>query len=175
MAQAATRTVRENIQAIVAIEDQQARGSTLGQRIGDAIAGFAGTISFVALHLAAFVVWAVVNRELVPGIPAFDPYPFSLLTMIVSMEGVLLTAFVLIKQNRMSALEDRRSRLDLQINLLTEKEVTKLIQMVEQIADRMGVDAGDAETRELGTVTAIGELSRELDQVQAGDGSSTSR
>lgn len=169
MASGTAPTVRENIRTVVEIEDRQAGGSTLGQRAGDKIASFAGTIAFVVLHLVAFVAWAVINRELVPGVPAFDPYPFSLLTMIVSMEGVLLTAFVLIKQNRMSALEDRRSHLDLQINLLTEKEVTKLIQMVDQIAAKIGVNAADDETRELGKITAIGDLSHELEQAQPGE------
>ena len=97
--------------------------------------------------------------------PAFDPYPFQLLCMLVSLEGVLLSTFVLIKQNRMSNRADRRAHLDLQMNLLTEKEVTKVIQLLERISDHLGLtDHGDAETRELGQETAVDELARELDQ-----------
>ena len=167
MAQATPRTVMENIRAIIAIEEEQERQRTLGNRIGDAIGSFAGTIMFVVLHLVGFVVWALVNRELIPGIPAFDPYPFSLLTMIVSMEGVLIATFVLIKQNRMGTRADRRNHLDLQINLLTEKEVTKVIQMLERISAHLGIEdqVTDGETRELGKVTAVETLARELDQV----------
>jgi len=103
---------------------------------------------------------------MIPGIPAFDPYPFNLLTMIVSMEGVLITTFVLIKQNRMGVRADRRNQLDLQINLLTEKEVTKVIQMLERIAAHLQIEhqVMDAETQELGEVTAVDELAHELKQ-----------
>lgn len=111
------------------------------------------------------MLWATVNTGLVPGLPSFDPFPFALLTMLVSMEGVLLTTFVLIKQNRASQRADRRDHLDLQINLLTEKEVTKLIQMLEHISAHLGIEREvvDDETRELGEVTAVGELAQELD------------
>jgi uncharacterized membrane protein len=159
------RTVLDNIQAITALEEQQERGRTLSDRIADAIASFAGTVIFVLLHLVWFGLWAAINLGLLGVAPAFDPYPFQLLCMLVSLEGVLLSTFVLIKQNRMSNRADRRAHLDLQINLLTEKEVTKVIQMLERISDHLGLtDHGDAETRELGQETAVDELARELDQ-----------
>ena len=166
MADATPHTVRDNIQTIIRLEEQQDRERSLGDRIGDAIGTFAGTISFVVLHLVLFVAWAVVNRGAIPGVAAFDPYPFNLLTMIVSMEGVLLSTFVLIKQNRMGVRADRRNHLDLQINLLTEKEVTKVIQMLERIAEHLKIERQtvDAETRELGEVTAVNELAKELKQ-----------
>lgn len=159
-------TVRDNIQTIIRLEQQQDNERSLGDRVGDTIGTFAGTITFVVLHLLLFVAWAVVNRGVIPGVPAFDPYPFSLLTMIVSMEGVLITTFVLIKQNRMGVRADRRNQLDLQINLLTEKEVTKVIQMLERIAAHLKIEqqVTDAETQELGKVTAVDELAKELKQ-----------
>ena len=158
-----TRTVRDNIQTIIHLEEEQSRERSQSDRIGDAIGTFAGTVTFVLLHLAWFAGWAVVNAGVV-GLPRFDPYPFPLLCMIVSMEGVLLSTFVLIKQNRMSTRADRRNHLDLQVNLLTEKEVTKVIQMLQVISAKLGVEgqAVDAETRELGRVTAVGELAHEL-------------
>ena len=160
------QTVRGNIQTIIQLEEQQDRERRLGSRIGDIIGTFAGTMTFVVLHLLLFVGWAVVNRGLIPGVPAFDPYPFNLLTMVVSMEGVLVSTFVLIKQNRMGTRADRRNHLDLQINLLAEKEVTKVIQMLEQISARLGIEQKvvDAETRELGRETAVSDLARELNQ-----------
>lgn len=166
MADATPHTVRDNIQTIIRLEEQQDNERSLGDRIGDTIGTFAGTITFVALHLTLFMAWAVVNRGMIPGIPAFDPYPFSLLTMIVSLEGVLITTFVLIKQNRMGVRADRRNQLDLQIKLLTEKEVTKVVQMLERIAAHLKIEqqVADAETRELGEVTAVGELAKELKQ-----------
>ena len=163
MPDAAPRTVRDNIQTIVRLEHEQSEARSLGDRIGDAIGTFAGTVTFVVLHLILFAAWAAFNAGVL-GLPRFDPYPFPLLCMIVSMEGVLLSTFVLIKQNRMSTRADRRNHLDLQVNLLTEQEVTKLIQMLEVVSAKLGVEgqAVDAEAREMGHVTAVGELAREL-------------
>ena len=166
MTQLASRTVQDNIRAIIAMQEQQDNERTWSDRIGDMIGTFVGTVTFVLLHLVVFGAWTAANSGLVPGIPAWDPYPFALLCMLVSMEGVLMSTFVLIKQNRMGVRSDRRNHLDLQINLLTEKEVTKVIQMLERISAHMGIEeqVTDAETKELGRITAIGELARELEQ-----------
>lgn len=165
MSSHAPRTVTENIRTVIQVEEEIRSRRRVKDRIADAIGSFAGTVGFVLLHLAWFAAWVVVNAGLMPGLPRFDPYPYQLLCMIVSMEGVLLSTFVLIKQNRMTLSSDRRGHLDLQINLLTEKEVTKLIQMLERMATHMGIEADvvDAETRELGEVTAVGDLAREVE------------
>ena len=166
MTQSASRTVQDNIRAIITMQEKQDNDRTWSDRIGDMIGTFAGTVTFVLLHLVAFGAWAAANGGVVPGVPAWDPYPFALLCMIVSMEGVLLSTFVLIKQNRMGVRSDRRNHLDLQINLLTEKEVTKVIQMLERISAHMGIEdeVTDAETKELGRLTAVDELARELER-----------
>src|SRR3954463_3186510 len=157
------RTVRDNIQAIIDLEEEQERGRTFSDRLADAIATFAGTVIFVVMHLVWFGLWALINLRVIQLAPAFDPYPFQLLCMLVSLEGVLLSTFVLIKQNRMSNRADRRAHLALQVNLLTEKEVTKVIQLLERISAHMGVaNEVDGEMRELGRETAVGDLAREL-------------
>ena len=160
------QAAKQNIDTVIRIEAEIARERTTADRVADAIASFSGTISFALLHVGWFVVWVVVNTRLIPGIPAFDPYPFQLLAMLVSLEAVLLSTFVLIKQNRMGLRADQRSHLDLQVNLLAEKEVTKVIQMLDRIADRLGAaeQVADAETRELGEVTAVDRLAHELHQ-----------
>jgi uncharacterized membrane protein len=99
----APRRAVRNVEAIAALEAEAEAGRRLSDRIADGMVAVIGTLLFVLAHLLLFVGWAVVNAGLVPGVPAFDPYPFNLLTMVVSMEGVLLATFVLIKQNRMSA------------------------------------------------------------------------
>ena len=157
------RTVAANIQAVVDLEESKERARTLSDRIADAIGTFAGTVVFVLVHLVWFAIWAATNLGWLKLAPAFDPYPFQLLCMLVSLEGVLLSTFVLIRQNRMSQRADRRSHLDLQINLLAEKEVSKVIQMLERISTRLDLPA-DPEAKELGTMTAVAELARELDQ-----------
>ena len=153
-----------NIEDVIRLEQEATRSRSLADRVADGIAGFAGTVLFVLLHLAWFAAWATVNAGLVPVIPAFDPYPYQLLTMMVSLEGVLLATFVLIKQNRMGARADERAHLALQISLLSEQEVTKVIQMLERISTELGIARGvmDAEARELGEHTAIQGLARQL-------------
>ena len=157
-------TAQQNIDTIVRLEEEVARERRWSDRVADAIATFSGTITFALLHLVWFALWVVINTKLIPGIPAFDPYPFQLLAMLVSLEAVLLSTFVLIKQNRMGLRADRRSHLDLQINLLAEKEITKVIQMLERISARLGAaeEVVDAEARELGEVTAVDDLAHEL-------------
>lgn len=155
-------TIVDNIHAVVRMEQEQAHQRSLKDKVADAIGTFAGTVTFVMMHLVWFALWAGFNTRLLPGLPAFDPYPFPLLCMIVSLEGVLLSTFVLIKQNRMGQRSDRRNHLDLQINLLTEKEVTKVIQMLEAISVRLGLEPPDPEAQELAQVTAVGVLADEL-------------
>jgi uncharacterized membrane protein len=84
--------------------------------------------------------------------------------MILALEAVLLSAFVLIRQNRMSAKADQRSHLDLQINLLAEKEATKVIQFLQRISRHLGIEqhTSDRESRELGKDTAVEDLARDL-------------
>lgn len=155
-------SAQANINAIVALEEQALKHRSFADRISDSIANFVGSVTFVVFHLAWFGVWVGLNV----GFWKFDPYPFALLCMLVSLEGVLLSTFVLIKQNRMSQRADQRSHLDLQINLLAEKEVTKLLQMQQLICRHLGIREVDAdqEIAELSDVTAVENLAQELSQ-----------
>ena len=117
----------------------------------------------MAFHLAAFLTWLVINSGHWPGL-VFDPYPFSLLGTLVSFEAVVLTTFVLIKQNREGERATQRSHLDLQVNLLSEKEITKVLQLVHRIAERVGAEnADDAELNELLADTAVKRVAEELE------------
>ena len=160
------QTIRENIEAIARLEQAFLEKRTTSERIGDAIGSFAGSMSFVLLHLLWFALWIAINAKLVPGIPAFDPYPFIFLSMMVSLEAVLLSTFVLMKQNRMSRRSDARAQLDLQINLLAEKEATKTLQLLQEICSHFGLhdQASDDEVKELTQLTAIDTLAHELNE-----------
>jgi uncharacterized membrane protein len=160
------RPALQNIEEIVNLEEEFRQRRSAADKIADAVAGFVGSVSFVAVHLLWFGGWVAINAGLVPGVPAFDPYPFVFLCMIVSLEGVLLSTFVLIKQNWMSQRADQRSHLDVQVNLLAENEVTKVIQMLEHISHKLGIEREvvDREARELGHTTAVGGLARELEE-----------
>ena len=101
------------------------------------------------MHLAVFGVWILINLDVVPGVGPFDP-SFVILAMAASVEAIFLSTFVLISQNRMAAAEAKRAELDLQISLLAEHEVTKLVALVSAIANRMGVKTDvDPELEEL--------------------------
>ena len=88
----------------------------------------------VYLHAVWFIVWITINLRWIPGVKPFDPFPFGLLTMIVSLEAIFLSTFVLVSQNRMTVLADKRADLDLQINLLSEYEVTRILTLVDATA-----------------------------------------
>ena len=98
-------------------------------------------MTFVYFHCGFFAAWILLNLRL-GGMPAFDPYPYGMLTTIVSLEAIFLSTFVLVSQNRQAAIAERRTELDLQINLLTEYEVTRILKLVDQLAKKNGMDAG---------------------------------
>ena len=95
----------------------------------------------MALHVAWFTFWLVINTEEIPGVEPFDPFPFTFLTMIVSLEAIFLAIFVLISQNRMARHTDQRAHLDLQINLLAEQEMTMMLKMLQRLCEKAGVQA----------------------------------
>src|SRR3954451_15745737 len=96
------RTAQSNIETVVQLEEEEERHRSFADRFPEMIGSFAGSIAFVVCQLAFVGLWAVANSEVVPGLPAFDPFPYSLLSGALGLESVLLTAFVLIRQNRMS-------------------------------------------------------------------------
>jgi len=119
-------------------------------------------IYFILFQLLAVAMWIGVNSRVV-AIEAFDPYPFPILSVALSLEGVLLMSFILIRQSSMSDRVDRRSHLILQINLLTEQEVTKVLQMLQATGRHLGMkEMTDAETAELIKDTAVESLGKEL-------------
>lgn len=159
--QAAPETIRDNIRRVVALEEASARRRTRVERGADAVAGFVGTLPFVGLHVAAVALWLAINLRGTPLRP-FDPYPFSLLSTVASLEAVILTAFILMKQRRMSRLADRRDHLDLQVNLLTEREVSLLIEMVGALGERLGAPVASDEALGLSRTSATEHLVEEL-------------
>ena len=116
--------------------------SSLSERMSDRITDFAGSMMFVVLHAVAYGAWIVANLGWIPGVRPFDP-SFVILAMEASVEAIFLSTFVLISQNRMMGAAAKQSDLDLQINLLTEHELTRLVALVDAMAKKMGVQAVD--------------------------------
>jgi uncharacterized membrane protein len=141
--------VERNIRTLAVLKRQRSRRRTAQDRIADAITAFSGSMLFAYIHAVLFGGWILVNTGRF-GMRAFDPYPYQLLTMAVSLEAIFLSTFVLVSQNRMAKEADRRADLDLQIDLLAEHETTRVLQMLDAIQDRLGIaNEEDRELREL--------------------------
>jgi uncharacterized membrane protein len=136
--------VRRNVRAIAELEETARRQRSLSQRIADAITAAAGNPLFAYGHALVFGLWIAVNLLPIPAL-RFDPFPFGLLTMVGSIEALFLAIFILISQNRAARMAERRHHLDLQISMLAEQEVTKLLEMVEAIHTRTCGPRRDAE------------------------------
>ncbi|MDB5873049.1 MAG: hypothetical protein JWQ07_2491 [Ramlibacter sp.] len=132
---------RQNVQAMRQLEDAAMARRTGADRVASAIARFCGSMTFVWIHVALFTAWIGYNA--LPGFKPFDPYPFTFLTLVVSLEAIFLSTFILISQNYDMRISERRNQLDLQINLLAEQENTKALQMLERIAKKVGAHVND--------------------------------
>jgi uncharacterized membrane protein len=132
---------KQNVQTIVELEETAKANRDKTDRMADAIALFCGSFSFVWVHLIWFIAWILFN--VIPGLPKFDPYPFTFLTLIVSLEAIFLSTFILISQNHDARISERRNHLDLQVNLLTEQENTKMLKLLQNIAEKLGANLQD--------------------------------
>jgi uncharacterized membrane protein len=165
----------DNIRTIVDLERKALETSHWSERVSDAISAFAGSLWFVLCHIALFTAWAAWNALAAPEL-RFDPFPYGLLTFIVSLEGVLIATFVLIKQNRMAAQSDQRDHLDLQVDLLAEQEMTLVLRMLRRISDKLGVSTEDEDeeraaklTEETNVYELMQTLENELPRTDAQD------
>jgi uncharacterized membrane protein len=134
-----TGVVRKNIESLIAVRKAEEEKKSLQNKTADLLTQFSGSMVFVYVHALWFGLWVYINTGLLRD-KAFDPFPFSLLTLIVSLEAIFLSTFVLISQNHAAQVADRRADLDLQINLLSEHEITRLLTLIDAVADHLGID-----------------------------------
>lgn len=130
--------LEQNIQTMLELRRAAEQKKTKQDRAADGLTAFSGSMLFVYLHMIWFGLWIIINLGWLP-IKPFDPFPFGLLTLIVSLEAIFLSTFVLISQNRAGMVADKRADLDLQIDLLSEHEITRLVNLVDAIAHHLGV------------------------------------
>jgi uncharacterized membrane protein len=128
--------------AFRAIKAQHSANRTSAEILADRMIGLASSTAFLVIHAILFVVWIVWNIPGVP-LPQFDPYPYGMLTTIVSLEAIFLSIFVLMAQQRESAIAELREELGLQVNLRVEQEVTKTLQLVAGLYTRLGHRVSD--------------------------------
>ena len=163
--QLASEIARRNVRTVRELEALAVADPSFADRAASLIAHFCGSIYFVLAHAVLFGGWIVFNS--VPGLPRFDPFPFTLLTMFGSLEAIFLTSFILIAQNYTMRVSERRSQLELQVNLLAEQEATKTLQLLEDISRTDGASKGhDHEVAALAKATQLDTLAREIDQTQ---------
>ena len=131
--------MRKNVAAIVSMQRKESEGRTVQDRLAAVITSFSGSMAFVYIHATWFGLWFILNMGLlhIPYLTQFDPYPFGLLTVVVSLEAIFLSTFVLIAQNNLSALSERRAELDLQVNLLAEQKTAKVLELLDKIAQEL--------------------------------------
>jgi uncharacterized membrane protein len=163
---ALSNVIEKNIRTMIGLRLKNASERTLQDRIADGITNFAGHLRFVYFHVFWFGAWILINTGLL-GIKAFDPFPYGLLTMIVSLEAIFLSTFVMISQNRMSDDAERRANLHLHIGLLTEHETTRILQMLDAIQDKMGIENdSDSELADLEMETKPEDVLAEIERLQ---------
>ena len=158
--------IERNIRALIERRKAEEERKGWRERVADAVTGFTGSMTFVFIHLFLFAGWILVNLPGTPG-PKFDP-TFVVLAMFASVEAIFLSTFVLISQNRMAATADKRADLNLQISLLSEHEVTRLIVLVSEMAKRIGVDhAHNPELSDLKKDVAPEKVLDTMDRIRA--------
>jgi uncharacterized membrane protein len=162
---AAANPTQYNIDAIAKLEHDALGRRTPTERISDAITKVVGNVGFLLAQLILISGWSVVNLNLIPGLKAFDPFPFGGLAVLVSSESVFLTLFVLISQGRMARQTERRSHLDLQVGMLSEQELTTILQMLQKLCQHMGVnvDSSKQEVQSFSKTTDVHKLASELE------------
>ena len=151
-----------NIKTICAIEHAAMAQRSAASRFSDFIVSQAGKTWFVVFHAVWFSLW-IGDNLIAPKARAFDPYPFALLTMIVSLESIFLSLFIIMSQNRSSLIAEQRNHLDLQINLLAEDENTKMLQMLQALCEHHGLSISrDPEVQAFARRTELTDVIEEL-------------
>ena len=143
---ALAKELQSNVKKVVEIEDAQKLNRSIGEKISVLIADFCGSMIFVWVHVIWFGSWVLMNSVFSFN---FDPFPYTFLTLVVSLEAIFLSTFILISQNHETKLTERRNHLDLQINILTEQENTKMLEILQLIAEKVGVGRDDPEAAAL--------------------------
>jgi uncharacterized membrane protein len=135
-------SLKRNIEALRRRRSDEEAKAGAEQRLAQAITRFSGSMRFVYFHFLVYGAWILANLGWLPGVRPWDP-TFVVLAMVASVEAIFLSTFILITQNRMAAAADRRAELDVQISLLAEAEITKLVELVSEIAARMEVPVAE--------------------------------
>lgn len=154
----------KNINDITHLERQAMLNRTPSERFAGAVTRFAGGVVFIGFHVIWFLSWILLNVGIIPSIQPWDPFPFSFLTLVVSLEAIFLSLLVLMTQNRLTKDADKRAHLDLQINMLAEEESTATLQMLEKICKHLGISYEADEAQQLTKATDVIKIAKTLEE-----------
>ena len=163
-----SRALDENVETIEAWERALLHERSTAEQLGDWITATAASTPVLVIHVIWFSGWIALNAG-VFGTAPFDPFPFPFLTMTVSLEAIFLALFVLASQNRLARLADRRAHLDLQIDLLAEREMTAVLQILQDIASHLDVKetVTPEQIRDLASKTDLKSLTHRVDNFES--------
>ncbi len=136
-------------QIIKSFKAESLKNRPFSIKIADALTTKFGTLGFLVINLTLFVAWMLINNGKIPSIPVFDPYPYVLLITTVSLEAIVLAIVVLISQNREGYINTMRDELQLHVNLLTEREITKVLVLLRELLKKNNINISDAELDEM--------------------------
>lgn len=156
----------ESVAEVAELGQRELRDIGLSEHVAQWVTLFFGSMLFVWLHVAWFSAWILVNTGVL-GITSFDEFPFTFLTMIVSLEAIFLSTFVLITQNQQNRESDRRAKVNLEVNTIAEREITKVLELLRAVHDRLGIDTThDHQLTEMQQKTRVGDLAEQTDRAE---------
>lgn len=143
-------------------EAKSLRSRSILTQISDDLTEVCGSTAFLVFHVIFFTAWIILNMEVIPGTIAFDPFPYGLLTMLVSLEAIFLAIFILVSQNRSSLVSTLREEVHLRVNLIAEEEITKALEVLAEIRKEVGIKKPDPELEEMLRRTDTGYIERSI-------------
>lgn len=162
--QSAQKPVRKERHLIKSIKAKADAKRSLSEEIADWTTAKSGSVLFLVVNIIFFTVWMVINLDLT-SIAPFDPFPFGLLTMIVSLEAIMLAIFVLISQNREEKVNDLRDEIALQVEIISEKKIIKILELLNKILEKNRIDTEkDGAAQEMLQPTNIGKIEEILEK-----------
>ena len=161
--------IAEHVETIAKHEQEFLASRSFGERIAERVAGFAGRISFILIHLFWFVAWVLWNSPHLTSKP-FDPFPYPLFDTFVAFEAILLASFILTRQTSLARRADEREHLMLQILLITEKETSAIVRMNQRMAAHVGLPdiSKDEEIKQMGEITSIDQVAQTIQEKLSG-------